>query len=424
MNITSYSVNGFKNLRDCIIQPGGLHAITGCNAVGKTNFMDSLSFLSALMTVSDTQRANMFMGLSRRFESWIPFEDDMLTNPEFKIEGDVVVESGVWEFVYQLKLSKPKIIPKTYFALESKMDIISESLKAKLRGKPGPKRKIFSRNAKGKTTLVAELKRGESNFEVPQGMMAMPAIKVREAVKFEVKYPVMAKILEGISSITAVSLSPKLMIEFNQHYPIPSSKKVELNHHNESSIAVVDLFDCILRIKTNQKSWDKFSFWLDRILRVDQISIKVTTVQKPEDEPDETRQTLFFGQDSRLLFPRELSSGSIILIGLLSILFDPNSEDKVILLEEPEAYLHPKAISDFIVLLQHLAEKRTIVISTHNPVVLNAMDVGDVTLMTFDSTHFAKTTPVRKISSATDALARGFISFGDLLQTDFELEDA
>lgn len=423
MNITSYSVNGFKNLRGCIIKPRGLHAITGCNAVGKTNFMDSLSFLSALMTVSEAQRANMLMGLSRRFESWIPFKDKKLINPEFKVEGDVQVGSDIWEFVYHLKLSKPDIQPKSYSILKSKLVINSESLKAKLRGKPGPKRKIFSRNAKGETTLVAELKRGESNFEVLRDMMAMPAIKVREAEKFERKYPVMSKILDGLSNIAPISLSPKLMLEFNQQFPILSSGLVELNHHNDSSISVVSLFDSLMRIRSNKDSWNKFSFWSKRLLRIDETTVQIIVIPKPKDEPDETRHSLFFEQDSRLLFARELSSGSIILVGLLSILLDPESEGRVFLLEEPEAYLHPKAISDFIVLLQHIAEKCTILISTHNPVVLNSMNVGDVTLMTFDSDHFARTIPVREISSATEALARGYVSFGDLLQTDFEIED-
>lgn len=420
MKITKYSVSGFKNLRNCAIHPRGLHAITGCNAVGKTNIMESLAFLSALMTVSESQREIMLMGFDKNLDSWIPFSDIDRGHLEFSVEGEIQVESDTWEFLYYIKFSKPALKEKTYYRLEEKVAVLSELLKGKIKGRPGPKKKMFTRNLNGETTLVAELRRGTSSFEVLQDMMVMPVIKVREAAKFETKYPMMFKLLLGISNISTISLSPKLLFEFNSQYPIPSNRINELNHHNESSISVVNLFDNIFRISSNKQSWDKFTYWLTRLLRITDTTVEI----KPrKDKPEENRYTLFFNQDSKLLFTRELSSGSVILIALLSIMLDPKSEGKVFLLEEPEAYLHPKAISDFMILLQHIAEKNTILISTHNPVVLNSMSVGDVTLMTIDENYFAQTIPVLKISSATKALDRGLISFGDLLQTDFELED-
>lgn len=423
MIIRNYSVTGYKNLHRCSINISGLHAITGCNAVGKTNLMDSISFMSTLMTGSEAQRDTMLSGTNLRYESWIPFTNKEQVAPEFRIEGEVQVGSKLWEFVYELKLSTPLIEPHSYYRVEERLKITSETLVAKLKGKPGPKKKLFTRSESGEASLFAEEKRGVSNLSVAENVLLMPAVKVREASNFEKKYSVMSKVLDGISKISLIALSPKLMYEFNQQYPISRSRSAELEHHNAGSISVVNLFDRLLRIESDERLRDKLNYWLLRLLRIEETTVLLNEA-KNESSPDETRHTLFFDQDQKLLFPRELSSGSLILVGLLSILLDPESEDMVVFLEEPEAYLHPRAIADFITLLHSLSDQMTIVISTHNPVVLNSIDVDNVTLMTFDDQSFARTIPVSEISAATEALERGIISFGDLLQTDFELESA
>jgi len=424
MNITNYSASGYKNLKNCQIEPRGLHAITGCNAIGKSNLLESFSFVADLLTASESTRDVLLSGFTAEGIKWIPFGRTKTIYPEFKIEGTVRIEEYIWLFEYKVKLSKPVLRTKSYYSLERKLIVHSETLKVKREGKPGQKRKIFIRKVTGETTLFSESnRRGFSKFEVPHTMAALSAIKVRGATKFESDFPVTSRILKGLENIKTIALSPTLLTEFNDSYPITSNKTQEMGRHNTGTVSVVDIFQNFVQVESDDLSWEKLLYWLNRLLRISDVTLHNEAKENPNrGEPDIIRQSLFFSQDSKLLFPSELSSGSIILVSMLSIILTPKFEGHVLLIEEPEAYLHPKAISDFVTLLRNVAEKNTILISTHNPVVLNSLNIEEVTLMVLEATDLsARTVPVHEISEATKALGRGLINFGDLLQTDFEL---
>jgi len=71
----------------------------------------------------------------------------------------------------------------------------------------------------------------------------------------------------------------------------------------------------------------------------------------------------------------ELSDGILYFIAILAILHQPNSP-KLLLLEEPESYIHPHRIQEIMNLIFQIAEEKNIqiILTTHSPIVVDEFD--------------------------------------------------
>jgi predicted ATPase len=112
-----------------------------------------------------------------------------------------------------------------------------------------------------------------------------------------------------------------------------------------------------------------------------------------------------------------------MIFGILTALFTFLRHNGPVFLEEPESYLHPKAIIDLLEVLRELSDDTTVLISTHSPVLLNELRPEEVTVMeeTAESGYFT-TKDVKDISEAIAVLKRGYITMGELLQSNFAPE--
>lgn len=92
---------------------------------------------------------------------------------------------------------------------------------------------------------------------------------------------------------------------------------------------------------------------------------EVSALARPDDDPDEVKT------EARRLF-RNLSSGHKIVLLTITRLVETVEEKTLVLLDEPEAHLHPPLLSAFVRALSDLLINRNGValIATHSPVVL------------------------------------------------------
>jgi len=111
-----------------------------------------------------------------------------------------------------------------------------------------------------------------------------------------------------------------------------------------------------------------------------------------------------------------------VLLSMVSALFSLLRTSGIVIFEEPETYIHPKALIDLIALLRNISEFKSVLFSTHSPVALNSMRAREVTLMISSGSGRYTSRPVEEIKEASDAISRGHISFGDLLQSNFMTE--
>jgi len=422
MRITRFYIDGYKNLSKCEIQPNGIHAVTGCNAVGKSNFLDALTFLKSILDSRESERLSIFSGRDLDGKSWYPFghKDRVATALKIDLQGEISLNGEDWLFEYELRSSVPKYSGESdYSAPEDVLSIGYECLAIKKASAPGKMRNVLLREESGTTTYSSEVTRiNRKQFVSLPQMPSISMLAVRESVDFKKDFPVAWEFLKGISDISIVALDPNFLFRFNQTYPATDNTKSMMESFNRLRIISVDLFENFEDIVEDDKISLKSAYWCEYLLRITKINPE-TKINK-KSSPIETTKRLFIYQDGKVLFPSELSTGSIALLALLSIILLPSNNGKTILIEEPEAYLHPKAISDLMTLLKNLAEDRTIVISTHSPIILNSLNADQVSVIRLNENNLAFTTKVSDIDEAVDVLERGYVSFGDMLQNNFE----
>jgi hypothetical protein len=82
----------------------------------------------------------------------------------------------------------------------------------------------------------------------------------------------------------------------------------------------------------------------------------------------------------------EVGTGVANAIGMLYIALTSQSE-RVILLEEPNSYLHPRALRELLAILVEYGSKHQYFVTTHSSDVLRAVDASSVTLLSNDGTQ-------------------------------------
>jgi len=337
--------------------------------------------------------------------------------PTFQLEGEIELDDNTWAFNYFLKFSKP--IMDTPFSMTAPLYIKSEILKAKEKGKPGAMKSILSRDEKGKCIAKPEIEaRKVERFNVTGEMSALAALKIREADEFETRYPLTKEFIKGINDARVISLNPRALLANNRSYGNRIRRSI-LNT-SQYTISSVNLYEKLTLIQKDEFQWEQLCYWANEILRISKISLSEETSEL-EDGEEFVNKSLLLTQDGKVLWPYELSNGSVIILALLCLLLSKKNNARIMLIEEPEAYIHPKAIVDIVTLMKEIAESgHTIIASTHNPVVLNSLKADQVTLLSFDGGNMAHSYLVADIKEAREVLDRGRINFGDLLQNDFK----
>ena len=146
--------------------------------------------------------------------------------------------------------------------------------------------------------------------------------------------------------------------------------------------------------------------------------------------PDKTGETgektqrvrfLFVGRKKDVSIIDEYSDGTLTVASILAALLSDKIRGPIMFIEEAENYLHPAAIKKLLTFLQDHADKWPILITTHSPFLLNivkkAEDVNVAVVDETGATHFEK---IRNTKQLRDYLKSGFMSFGDLLVSNFD----
>ncbi len=132
---------------------------------------------------------------------------------------------------------------------------------------------------------------------------------------------------------------------------------------------------------------DKFAAFADHVRRVlpnvpsilTPISMEVTTIAIP-DEKGAAQYTL-----------KHLSAGTKGVIASLALLHMAD-EDSLVMMEEPETHLHPRAIRDMVNVFLEIQRQRNlqIFLTTHSPTVLMGFGLDDIILVSRDDTGDSK----------------------------------
>ena len=250
-------------------------------------------------------------------------------------------------------------------------------------------------------------------------MSALQALEVREADGFRSTYPVLAEFRRALLSTELIRLDSE---SFRQYFNAVSRKPYS-NKLPGQVISAYDPYHLLREIEKEGEKWLEFEEWLKQLVEIEGLMLwepektheSDVSAQVDVDQP----QFIFPKQHGRLLFDGELSMGATVAVGYLTVLFTLLRKGGAALFEEPENYLHPKAVGELIRLFREFSQDHTVIFSTHSPVAINSMKPEEVSVMRPVGDGFVSIKNVSEIKEAIEALDRGFVSFGDLLQTDY-----
>ena len=89
-------------------------------------------------------------------------------------------------------------------------------------------------------------------------------------------------------------------------------------------------------------------------------------------------------------------------------------------IEEPENCLHPAALEKLLRFLQDNAHRWPVLLTTHSPYLVNGVKPEDLIVSSIDETGAARFRRGFDRKAVSRLLKSGYMSFGDLLVTNFE----
>ncbi|MBL8203568.1 MAG: AAA family ATPase [Blastocatellia bacterium] len=144
-----------------------------------------------------------------------------------------------------------------------------------------------------------------------------------------------------------------------------------------------------------------------RIARTEKRVISIDGKDFPFDEKREVvgHEIIFDTQTIKGLPAYAMSDGTLLALGLLTLLWSsPNAH--LILLDDIEAGLHPLAQRQLMKVIKDFAEKhdRQIILTSHSPYIVDALDAKDVWVMATDKEGISHTKRLSDHPDATRAL--------------------
>ncbi|GAG01306.1 unnamed protein product, partial [marine sediment metagenome] len=193
-----------------------------------------------------------------------------------------------------------------------------------------------------------------------------------------------------------------------------------INEEEEISglrVASFDLLFAIDEIYKNKKLYNIFQEAMCDILNLDDVHFEASYTKKGRKR---VRALAIKTQGSDYADVAEYSDGTLAVAAILAALFSKKRDGPMLFVEELENCLHPSALEKLVRFLQDHAHKWPVLITTHSPYLLNCVNPEDVNVAIVDEKGAAHFEKVHNTKQLRDYLKSGFMSFGDMLASNFE----
>jgi len=407
MKLKQIRVDGYKNLINCVVNLGDFNVLVGPNNSGKSNLLEALQILWPMCFGDEKLRKDMLKGFTPRFtaDSSICHLQHHRNKPmTVGVAFEVTVDQKLWIVDYEVKVRCDE---------EEKKDgyFVWEKLTAKEPYRRGPSRKYIWREDKHLAVMGNKHKIARDNSSLLAINSLYPDY---EGLNIELERFVEAISWLGFSKIFAISPTA-LRLSIDDEKPI-----------RDIRVSSFDLSFVLDNIKEEGKYYTLFKESLCDIMDLEDIKFEVQVKQHSLNGTaikEATKRTRYFlvkrkGDDYSLV--EEYSDGTFVVAAILEALFSEEDRGPVLCLEELENCLHPAALEKLLRFLQDHSDKWPVLITTHSPYILNGVNPEDVNVAIVDetgATHFKK---IHNTKQLRDYLKSGFMSFGDMLTSNFE----
>jgi predicted ATPase len=388
--IESITINNFKNIVDTELPLGDFNVVVGPNNSGKSNFLQVIPFLRWLIN-GDIKEVEVQL-LGGFLPGLANFIKSRISKDPLKLKLNYVNTETNNVFFYEIELQ-----PNPNTDRVSNLQIIAESLRYKNKNKRGNAIRVFE----------------QENFKVEFGK-DFASTKLIEQVPSHVSVlrhlnliinPQLDNIdyKEAIVGLDEILNSP---IFFFSSSELRKSSNVKPQLTLRFRSIYSDLMGNILALR-GSNHWQTFTSILEKTINVSKVFIPGEKIKSGI-----IAETIFLLQGGTDKVIDELSDGSLMILSLITEILTTKSP--LILIEEPENSLHPKALTELIHFLQARTDKQFL-LTTHSPALLNLVKPEQVIVARLDEKGNSRLEKIKDLKELKRKLNKGYVTFGDLL---------
>jgi len=408
MKLKQIRVDGYKNLKDAVLDLGDFNVLVGPNNSGKSNLLEAIQMIWPICFGDDKLRQAVLHGMTppSRFGSSICHLNLHRDKPlKIGFDIDLANQQDIWKMTYDIAV-------QCNLEEDAQRGFLSELLTGKHPSTRGPAIEYIHRE-------MEKLKVNGKDYPIAKDMSSLLAIKslYPEFKELPPEFKHFVHAIDRIGGTNVFAFSSAILMD-----SIRKEKDIL-----GLRIAGFDLLLVIDQIKQEDKYFELFTETLCDILDLKEVRFVAQDSPGPIDK-EGTKGRL---RRERYMFVKrnggdwcpidECSDGTFAVAAILASVLSSKHNEPLICIEEPENYLHPAALQKLIGFLQNHADKWPVLITTHSPYLLNCVkNAEDISVAVVDDNGATNFKKVENTKQLRDYLKSGFMSIGDMLVSNFE----
>ncbi len=402
IKIEEIKIKGYKNIECAELKLGNFNVIIGANNSGKSNFIQTISFLNYIINSSldDVQKSFLKGFATTYFKEIIPIingikvKDIKDLKRDGNIEFELTFSNSITNriFIYFLELEWSSDIFKHEYKIKN------ERLDVKEPNKPGPSTNIFNR--------VFEIVKYGTEFskmdvieKIPNHFSVIRVLKIIAEVKEDYK--------DAIDSLNEIIKTP---IFYFSHIELLKTDKDRINAFN-GRIVSFEMEQEIIALEESKK-WDIFKEAVNDILNIEDANVYRYGTDPKNDKIPLTK-SLLFTHHGKFKTLNQFSDGTILIIALITKIL--SSQNQLFLIEEPENSTHPKALVDLISFIKSFSENSQFIITSHSIAILNKTRIEDIIASSVNDNGYCDLYNISSKKELKNKLKKSRVNFSDEL---------
>ncbi|MGB0879085.1 MAG: AAA family ATPase [Polaribacter sp.] len=398
IKLEEYKLVGFKNVLDADLSFNNVNVIIGPNNSGKSNFVQSISFLNFIINTASTDDLETYFenGFHRTyFRELIPATND-IENLQHTIGFSLKFSNSITNRIFNYFLE----LEATQDIFEINYKIVKESLDTKESNKPGQAIRVFKREG-NKVNYGSKLTKTGLFEELPSHFSVIRILKL-------VLNPATKSYVDAVDSLNAIIKTP--VFYFSNLELLKTENSDRLHFHN-GRIVSFELEEEIIKLEKSEK-WNIFKTALNNILKIENVFVREYAFADEENK-EKVQKNLTFKHFNIAKNLNHFSDGTILIIALITKIL--SSENDIFLIEEPENSTHPKALVDLFLFLKSFSENKQFIITSHSIAILNKTKADNIIISSINENGKSVFYNIADKVDLKRRLKQGHINFSDEL---------